>query len=189
MTAALALACVAVDAVATWILLAGSPLQPPLGGFVAAASHGTAVLLLSRLDRGRPSRRWLGVAAMLAVPCVGAAVAAAVLVTKGRGSVVMERRREVPPRPISLRPAIRRLARAPSLCDALYRGGAEDRRAALSTLSRRSDPVAIALLRWAAGSPDPDLALSAALVLDEISERAERRAARRSFPQIRHEAG
>ena len=66
MTAALALACVAVDAVATWILLAGSPLQPPLGGFVAAASHGTAVLLLSRLDRGRPSRRWLGVAAMLA---------------------------------------------------------------------------------------------------------------------------
>ena len=73
---------------------------------------------------------------------------------------------------------MRRLAGALSPCDALACGDVDERRSALSALGRREDPEAIALLRRAAAGPDPDLAMSAALVLDEIGERAERRAER-----------
>jgi HEAT repeat protein len=75
-----------------------------------------------------------------------------------------------------LKAVLERLGSALSPCDALGPGDEEQRRSALSELSRRSDPEAIAVLRWATAGRDPDLALSAALVLDVIRERAERRA-------------
>jgi len=71
--------------------------------------------------------------------------------------------------------ALKHLGGALSTYDALESGDDERRRAALSALSRRGDPEAIALLRRAAAGRDSDLALCAALVLDEIAERTERR--------------
>jgi HEAT repeat protein len=68
-------------------------------------------------------------------------------------------------------------------------GDEEQRRAALWALSRRGDPEAIALLRRAAAGRDPDLALSAALVLDEVGERAERHLDRLDLAEVRHGAG
>jgi len=68
-------------------------------------------------------------------------------------------------------------------------GDEDQRRAALWALSRREDPEAIALLRRAASGCDPDLALSAALVLDEISERAEHRVERLNLTEARHGVG
>jgi len=85
--------------------------------------------------------------------------------------------------------AMQRLGTALSPCDALDRGDEEQRRAALSALSRREDPEAIALLRRTAAGRDPDLALPAALVLDEIGERAERHVNRLDPAEVRHEAG
>ena len=70
--------------------------------------------------------------------------------------------------------AIPHLGDALSPSDALDCGEEEQRRAALSALSRREDPEAIALLRRAATGHDPELALSAALILDDVGERAER---------------
>jgi hypothetical protein len=178
-TAALVVACVVacavIDAVAAGILLVGTRLAPSLEGLAVAVLHGTAVLLLSGVSRARPSRQWLCVAAVLAVPFVGSAVAAATLVTKGRGSASLRRRKKPRRRPPLTMAAIQRLGTALSPCDALEHGDEEQRRAALGALSQRRDPEALALLRRAAASRDPDLALSAALVMDEIVERAERR--------------
>lgn len=170
---ALLAACAALDAVAAGILLLGTRLALHLDMRAAMISHAAAVLLMCGLAHERPSRRWLCVAAVLAVPFVGAAVAAATLVTRGRGSIVMESRRQ-PHRPSRLTMTeIQRLADALPLCDALDGDDEEQRREALWALSRRRDPEAIALLRRAAASRDPDLALSAALVMDEIGESAE----------------
>jgi hypothetical protein len=182
-------ACAAVDAVATGIVLLGTPLPRSLEWLAAAVLHGMAVLLLLGLARARPSRRWLSAAAVLVVPCVGAAVATAILATRGRGSTSIGRRRKARRRPALTMAAMQRLADALSPCDALDSGDLDERRAALLALSRRRDPEAIALLRWAAASRDPDLALPAALALDEIGERAERQLGRLDRAEVRHAAG
>ena len=187
--AGLLAACAAVDAVAAGILLLRTPLPPALEVLAIAISHGTAVLLLFGLARARPSRRWLGVAAVLSVPLAGAAVAAAILVTRGADSMARGRRRKSRRRPAFTMAAMQSLGGALSPCDALDGGNEEQRRATLWALSRRRDPEAIALLRRAAAGRDPDLALSAALVLDEIVERGERRAGRRDLAEVRNGAG
>ena len=184
--ATLVAACAAVDAIAAGILLFGTPLPSSLNALAAAVAHGTAVLLLGGLARARPSRRWLGGAAVLAVPCVGAAVATAILVTRGRGSAVTGRRKKARRRPTLTMAAMQRLGGALSTCDALEGGDEEQRRVALAALSRRGDPEAITLLRRAAAGHDPDLALSAALVLGEICERAERQVDRLDHAQVRN---
>jgi len=186
---ALLVACAALDAVAAGILVLGTPLAPPLEVLAAMVSHATAVLLVCGLAQERPSRRWLGVAAVLAVPFVGAAVAAATLVTRGRGSFAMECRRKAPRQSRLTMAAIQRLGGALPLCDALDGDDEEQRRDALWALSRRRDPEAIALLRRAAAGRDPDLALSAALVMEEIGERAERQADPLDRPEVRNGAG
>ena len=48
-------------------------------------------------------------------------------------------------------------------------GTVEERRAIIATLVRRGDADAVALLRWALGASDPDLAVDAALALEEMT--------------------
>ena len=187
--AALIAASVALDALAAGALLTGTPLAPWLEALAAAVLHATAVLLLSGVARARPSRRWLGAAAALAVPGLGASVAFATLVARGYGSAAMGRRRKARRRRGLTSAAIRRLGSALSPCDALECGDEEERRAALRALSHRRDAEAIALLRHTAAGRDPDLALSAALVLDEIGERFERRVVRSVPAEARRVAG
>jgi len=188
--AALVAPSAAADAIVAGILLFGAPHPRPLESLALAVLHGTAVLLLCEGLAGvRPSRRFLCVAAVLAVPFVGVAVALATLLTRGgRGSAALGFRRRPRRRRALTVAAIQRLAGALSPWDALECGDEEERRAALSRLSRRTDPEAIALLRRAAGGRDPNLALSAALVLDEIGERAEQEAGRPDPVEVRYEA-
>jgi hypothetical protein len=177
------------DAIAASILLFGAPFPRDMAVPAAAVSRGIAVLCLFGLARARPSRRWLCIAAVLAVPFGGTAVAAAAIATRGRGASTTRRRRSVRRRPHLTLEDLKQLAGALPPCDALERGDAEHRRAALSALSRRGDAEAIAVLRWAAARCDSDVALSAALALDRIGERAERRG-RRSVPAgARHGTG
>ena len=186
--AALVAPCAAADAIAAGILLLGVPL-PPFESLALAVLHGAAVLLLCEGLAGvRPSRRFLCTAAVLAVPFVGAAVALAALLTRGRDSAALGFRMRTRRRRPLTAAAVQRLADALSPWDALECGDEEERRAALSRLSRRRDPEAIALLRRAAGGSDPNLALSAALALDEIGERAEREAGRPDSVEVRYEA-
>lgn len=187
--ATLLAACAAIEAIPSAILLLGTALPPALEVSAAAFAHGTAVLLLFVMVHARPSSRWLCVAAMLAVPFVGAAVAVAILLTRGRVSAAARRRRKPRRRPAFTMAAMRRLGGALSPCDALDCGDEEQRRAALLALARRDDSEAIALLRRAAAGRDPDLALSAALALDEIGERAERHVNRPAPVEARYGVG
>jgi hypothetical protein len=179
--------CAAFDAVATAILLVRLPLPPSLQIVVLAVTRGTAVLLLACMARRRPSRQWFCVAAVTAVPFVGQAVAAATLLTRGRAWAATGRRK-ARPRPGVTTAAMRRLGDSLSLCDALTGCDEEERHGALSELALRGDREAIAMLRWATAGPNPDLALSAALALDEIGKRAERPPGRRDVVEARREA-
>lgn len=166
-------ASVALDSAAAAILLGAVPLPAPIGAIVVMAAHVIAILLLSSVTSVRPSRLWLCLTATLAVPCVGAAVAIAVLVTKGRGKARKARERTGRLRRKLTVAAIERMATALSPCDAMQSGDEDERRIAVLALSRDGGPAAIALLRRATAHPDPDVALSAALVLDELGARAE----------------
>jgi phosphate/sulfate permease len=187
--AMLLVACAAVDAVAAVLLLVSTPLPLSVELLVAAIAHGIAVLLLSTTSAVRPSRRWLSVAALMVVPFVGVAVASALMFTSGRGLVMKRSVARARRRPAATRTALRRLGSALSPYEALECGDEEQRRAALAKLARRRDPEAITLLKRTAASRDPDLALSAALVLDEIRERAERRLSRLAASEVRHGTG
>jgi len=186
--AALVAPSAAADALAAGILLIGAPL-PPLESLGLAVLHGTTVLLLwEGLACVPPSRRFLCVAALLAVPFVGAAVALATLLTRGGDSAALGLGRRARRRGALTAATVQRFADGLSPWDALECGNEEERRAALVRLSRRRDPEAIALLRRAAAGRDPNLALSAALVLDEIGELAEREAGRLDPVEVRYEA-
>ena len=171
---ALIVACAAADAVAAALLLLDTPLPSSLVGPTAVVCHATAILLTLGLARARPSRRWLFVAPVLAIPLVGAAVAAASFFTRGRGTIEMRRRRKARRSTTPTVAAIERLVDELSPSDALDCGDEEHRRAALSALARRQDPDAIATLRRATAGCDPEVALSAALILDQVGERTER---------------
>lgn len=188
--AALVVACALVDALATVILLLGAAHRRELEWVAAVGLHLLAALLLAILPTEQSSRRWLSMAAALAVPGAGFGVAAVVLATRGRGTAALERRPRAR-RPPALTPeAAKRLAGGLSPGDALHCGDDERRRAALLALARRADPEAMTLLRRAAADRDPDLALSAALALDEIRERVERRGARQpGAMEFRHATG
>lgn len=187
---ALVAAAAAIDAVTAGILLFGTPHLTPLEAGALALAHGVALSLLWCITPARASRRWLCSAALLAVPLAGAGVAAVLSSVKGRGALPVARRertRRGPPRITAS--VAERLGRSLSFCDALDDQDGEQRRATLWALSRRGDPEAIALLRRATFGTDPDLALSAALVLDEISERLERETTSMQPAEARRGAG
>ena len=180
---------VAVDAWAVAFLLGGTSHGPMVSAFAATSLHAAAVLMVLVAARTRPSRRWLALAAGLCVPFAGAAVAIVATVTRGRGRIARPRRRIARLRPGVALAEARRVREALPLWDALTADDHEQRRAALITLSRRNDAEAIAMLRRTAAAPDPDLALSSALALDEISRRGERRWVARNGGIVRDAAG
>lgn len=154
----------------------------------AAVLHALAALPVAALARRMGSRARFGMLAVLAIPCLGVGIAAASCATHGRDASGPMRRRPHRAAPWPVAEAWRRLGRAPALGDALVGEDPELRRAALLTLSRRQDPAAIALLRRAAWGPDPELALSAGIALDEVGERAERQERESQVAERRHVA-
>jgi hypothetical protein len=163
---------VAVDAVATWLLLRGAPLN-------GAALHLLVVSIIGFCAE-RPSDRLLCLAAAAAVPGAGPAVAAVVIATRGRGTAALALLPPIRTANALTPAAAERLGEDLSPCDALDGGNEDQRRAALAKLVRRADPEATALLRWVAGRPEPELAMAAALALDEIEARGERAPALRA---------
>jgi len=177
------------DALAGGVLLAIGPQSEAAAVVAAVVLHLSAALLLGAWRSVQPARRALAAIAVLAMPCAGAAIAAAVLATRGRGSAVFGHDREPRPRPAPAVAASLLAGHCIPLSDALLDGGEEERLAALAALIRRADPEAFALLRWAAAGRDPELALLAALALDEVDELTERRERPRAAAlQVRHAA-
>lgn len=182
-------ASMAIDAVATLILLAGAQGDPVVTVVVALSLHAGAVMLILA-SPVRPSRQWLSVSAAFFVPLVGFAVAMAAAMTTGHGQNLGRRRSRSHPRPAVALAEVHRLRDALPLWEAIASDDHDQQRSALMALSRRDDAEAIALLRrTAAAGADPDLALSAALALDEISERLERRMPPRNLWSVRDAVG
>jgi hypothetical protein len=149
---------------------------------VAALLHLACALSFLRPSPLAPSERGLAAALAFTLPLVGMPLAALALGTVGRSELGQQEPGESPPDARPLDPEeVRRMAEALPCCEALLAGTIEERRAILATLTRRADANALALLRWALGAPDPELAIEAALALEDVSATFESRldAARR----------
>src|SRR5262249_54270899 len=115
-----------------------------------------------------PSERELAAALVFSLPIFGALLTVLAL-ERGNGDLTTD---------LSQAPAAAtegpgadfgRLAVALPSCEALTAGTVEERRAIIATLVRQGDADAVALLRWALGASDPDLAVDAALALEEMT--------------------
>ena len=149
-----------------------------LAGIAAAALHlgALAPILLTRSLTN--SERVLGSAFVFALPVVGAGLAGLALGTVGQGGLLEVDPTATPAGGEPLRAEeLRRLGEALPCCEALLAGGVDERRAIIATLTRRADVDAVALLRWALGAADPDLAVEAALAIEEMTASCEARLA------------
>ena len=137
---------------------------------VAAACHLAALVPIAIARRLSASEKALALSFVFALPVVGALLAVLALEHgEGEGSLISD---------LAMAPALAsepvagdfgRLAAALPSCEALSAGTVEERRAIIATLVRRADAEAVALLRWALGASDPDLAVDAALALEEMT--------------------
>ena len=105
---------------------------------------------------------------MFAFPVLGAPLAVLAL-EHGNGDLVSDLAQAPTAPPDAAAADFGRLAVALPSCEALMAGTVEERRAIIATLVRRGDADAVALLRWALGASDPDLAVDAALALEEMT--------------------
>lgn len=164
----------AVDVAALLLLLA----QPHAWVLLPSGLlHVTAAVAVLRLRGAEPSRRLLAAAMIFSLPLVGVAMAVLVVSLRGRGGGELLARREPVQRSESGAELARRLTAGGPACQLLLATDAETRHAAVSTLQREADARAITLLRWSLAQRDPDLALEAALALEELSARYAERSA------------
>ena len=138
--------------------------------FSAGALHLAALAPILVARALAPSERALGAAFAFAIPILGAPLAALSLGTVGRGELLeadpdAPAARPEPPRAEELR----RLGEALPTCEALLASDADERRAIIATLTLQADAGAVALLRWALGAANPDLAVEAALAIEEMT--------------------
>ncbi len=143
-------------------------IQEPWTLLAAAGLHMAAMLPIAFLKALSPSEKELGLALVFALPVFGALLAVLAL-EHGSGDLVSDLAQAPPPAADSPGADFGRLAVALPSCEALMAGTVEERRAIIATLVRRGDADAVALLRWALGASDPDLAVDAALALEEMT--------------------
>ena len=153
--------------VAALAILLGRP--GPTAPLVAAAVHLAAVLPFVVRSQLTVSERVLGASFVFGLPVVGAPLAALAVMTVGQGELLAAPADEPEMGEETRADELRRLGEALPCCEALLAGQVEERRAIIATLTRRADADAVALLRWALGAPDPELAVEAALALEEMA--------------------
>jgi hypothetical protein len=143
----------------------------------AAVLHLCALVPIAASPALGSSERTVGLAFAFSIPLLGAGLAALSLGTEGQGELV-----EVDPAAAvgvtveaPRAEELRRLGEALPTCEALLAGNVDERRAIIATLALRADAGAVALLRWALGAPNPDLAVEAALAIEEMTASFEAR--------------
>lgn len=139
--------------------------------------HVVAIASMLRLRGLDPTRRQLAVAMAFSLPLIGIAMAALVVSLRGRGGDEILAGHGPVRRSASGAELTRRLTAGAPACQLLLSADAEIRRSAIAALQRDPDARAIALLRWLLSQSSPDLALEAALALEELSVRHAERAA------------
>jgi hypothetical protein len=156
------------------LLLVGHPSTPVV--LLTGLLHLCALIPIALASALSPSEEVLGVAFAFAIPVFGAPLAALSLGTVGQGELG-EVDPEAAPAGVEAPRAeeLRRLGEALPTCEALLAGDADERRAVISTLTLRADAGSVALLRWALGAAHPDLAVEAALAIEEMTASFEAR--------------
>jgi hypothetical protein len=156
------------------LLLFGHAPTPVL--WLTPVLHLAALVPIAIAPALPPSERLLGAAYAFAIPLFGAPLAAISLGTAAHGELVEADPTAVPavaeaPRAEELRS----LGEALPTCEALLAGSIDERRAIIATLALRADAGAVALLRWALGAANPDLAVESALAIEEMTASFEAR--------------
>lgn len=121
------------------------------------------------------ARRALAVTLAAAVPVVGPL--AVVLLVQARGKDGLDLLHDPharAPRLDALAIARRLTTSLPS-CEAIMSGDVDARRATLARLTARARPDDVAILRWARGHDDPEVAVEVALAFEELGQRFEQR--------------
>jgi len=143
-------------------------IQEPWTLPVAAACHLAALLPIVLMRGLGSSERTLALSLVLALPLAGPLMAVLAL-EHGEGDLTMDMLQAPAAAGEGAGADFARLAAALPSCEALTAGTPEERRAIIATLVRHGDAEAVALLRWALGASDPDLAVDAALALEEMT--------------------
>jgi hypothetical protein len=147
--------------------------------------HVTAAVTMLRLLGAEPTRRLLAAAMTFSLPLIGVAMAVLVVRVRGRGGDEFQTRLEPVPRSESGAELARRLTAGGPACESLLAVDAETRHVAVRSLQRDADAGAITLLRWSVTQPDPDLALEAALALEDLSAQYAERSAQACAEVVR----
>jgi hypothetical protein len=156
------------------LLLFGYGSTPVL--VLTAALHLAALIPIAVAPALPPSERLLGAAYTFAIPVFGAPLAALSLATAGQGELVEADPMAMPAAAEAPRAEeLRSLGEALPTCEALLAGGVDERRAIIGALALRADAGAVALLRWALGAANPDLAVESALAIEEMTASFEAR--------------
>jgi len=134
----------------------------------AIAAHLLAVAVALFAGGASRSQRLLSAALTLTLPLVGATIAAHLLGIQGRNEIAQADPRAKLSAPNMSPAELRRMADGLSCCEALLASAPEERGAILATLSRNADRESVGLLRWALSSSHPELAVEAALALEDI---------------------
>ena len=144
--------------------------QEPWTLAAAGGCHAAALLPIAFLRRLSGSEKSLALSFVFAMPIFGALMAVLALEHgDGDGNLISDLALAPPLASEPVAGDFGRLAAALPSCEALSAGTVEERRAIIATLVRRADADAVALLRWALGASDPDLAVDAALALEELT--------------------
>jgi hypothetical protein len=143
-------------------------IQEPWTLITAGGLHVLALLPIAFIRALSASEKTLALSFVFALPVFGALLAALAL-EHGNGDLITDLSQAPTLAVESAGGDFGRLAAALPSCEALSAGTVEERRAIIATLVRRGDADAVALLRWALGASDPDLAVDAALALEELA--------------------
>ncbi|HEY4393263.1 MAG TPA: hypothetical protein VGP64_04345 [Polyangia bacterium] len=157
------------------ILLCGHPTT--WTALLAGALHLAAMVPIVASPALASSERTLGLAFVFALPLLGPALAALSLGTEGQGELIEADPAAAVAVTVEAPRAeeLRQLGEALPTCEALLAGNVDERRAIVATLALRADAGAVALLRWALGAANPELAVEAALAIEEMTASVEAR--------------
>jgi hypothetical protein len=170
---------VAADVIAVAVLVCS---RSGAAGYAAAgAIHLLAVgavwIRAGARNDAYTSRLVMATALVLILPMVGAVVAMLEQATAGREEIAQFFTPADVPSPTLTAAGIQRLTHGLSPSEALQSDNPEERRNTLGLLARRADNESIGLLRWAVGGANAELAVEAALTLEDLSVGFEARAA------------
>ncbi len=164
---------VLIDLIAVLLLFGHSP-RPVM--MLTAVLHLAALVPIAIAPALPRSERVLGAAYAFAIPVFGAPLAAISLGTAGQGELVEADPTAVPAAAEAPRAEeLRSLGEALPTCEALLAGSIDERRAIIATLALRADAGSVALLRWALGAANPELAVESALAIEEMTASFEAR--------------